>query len=50
MYKIIGYRSCVLNRVKFTKICKYKIKLRKELGSFFIMSKVNVDLIEVFTV
>ena len=31
-------------------IFKYKIKLRKKIQSFFIVRKVNVGLIEAFTV
>ena len=35
--------------LKFTKISKYKIKLRKKLRSFLEFAKVNVGLIEAFT-
>ena len=36
--------------LKFTKIFEYKIKLRKKLRSFLKIAKVNVGLIEAFTV
>ena len=36
--------------LKFTKMFKYKVKLWKKLRSFLKIAKVNVGLIEAFTV
>ena len=36
--------------LKFKNIFKYKIKLTKKMRSFFKIAKVNVNLIEAFTV